>query len=273
MTPRFLAARQPRVRRLCGLFAWALLMLPAGGCAGFWDEVMSRERDLNGYFHPPDPLVVLRDSTDGERRARAFASLQEPAQHGGAPKDQDAYLQILTTAAKSDRDPLCRLGAIKALGHFKDPRAARALEEVYQQTKLPFTQDFNAMIRQTALRSLESTGDPQSRQLLILVARQPGPPADASSADRQQTQDEKLIAIRALSKFHERECVETLVYILESEKDAALRDRAQQSLKAATGKDVPPEPQAWRAALAGQPPAVAPQPNVIQRVTGWFAKQ
>src|SRR5260221_1505971 len=211
VTPRYLANRLPGVRRLHLLLACAALALPLGGCATFWDEAFSRERDLGAYFHPADPLVVIRDSTDGERRAKALASLREPAQTHGNAQDQEAYLQILTTAARTDRDPLCRLGALQALGHFKDTRAARALEEVYKQTKLPFTQDFNTMIRQTALTSLEKTGDDGSRQLLILIARQPGPAQDASSADRRQTQDEKLIAIRALAKYRQPDCVDTLV--------------------------------------------------------------
>ena len=264
MTPRY-----PADRGRNGLLACVLLLLPAAGCAPFWDELLSRERDMGSYFHPPDPLTVLKDSTDGERRARALAALREPNQNGGKAEDQDVYLQILTTASKTDRDPLCRLGAIRALGHFKDPRAARALEEVYQQPKLPFTQDFNALIRQSSLRSLEEIGSDDSRQLLILVARQPGPSQDASSVDRQQTQDEKLIAIRALGKYHQTECTETLLYIMESEKDIALRDRAHQSLQASTGKNLPAEPQVWRTALAGQPTNTE-QPNLIQRVSGWF---
>jgi hypothetical protein len=261
-----------RDHRLLSFLACTALTVPAWGCASFWDEAFSRERDLRGYFSPANPLVVIHDSTDGERRAKALASLQEPAQHGGNAKDQDTYLLILTTAATSDRDPLCRLGAIQALGHFKDPRAARALEDTFQQ-KLPFTQDFNAMLRQQALRALEKTGDPEARKLLILVAREPGPALDAPSADRQQQQDERLVAIRALSKYRQPECIETLMYLLETEKDGALRDRAHQSLQTATGKTLPPDAQAWRASLAGQPIDTAAQPSLINRVSGWFTKQ
>jgi hypothetical protein len=254
--------------RRCAAAALVLIALSNGGCASFWDEVFSRERDLTGYFNPPNPLIVIHDSTDGERRAKALASLREPASNSGSSQDQETYLQILTTAARTDRDPYCRLGAIQALGHFKDPRAARALEEVYQQTKLPFTQDFNAMIRQTALRSVEKIGDPNSRRLLVLVARQPSPAQDASSADRQQQLDEKLIAIRALAKYHEQECIETLLYVLESDRDVAVRDCAHQSLQASTGKTLPAEPQVWRDAIAGRPVNVQ-EPSMIQRVSGW----
>jgi HEAT repeat protein len=267
VNPRFLAGAVPRPLLL---LACASLALSAGGCASFWDEVFSRERDLDGYFHPPDPLVVIKESTDGERRARAMVALKEPAQAGGTAQQQEMVLQILVTAAKTDREPLCRLAAIQALGNFRDPRASKTLEEVFQQTKLPFTQDFNARIRQQALRGLEKSGNEDSRHLLVLVARQPGPSVDASSADRQQTQDEKLIAIRALAKYRNPECIETLVYLLETEKDAALRDRAHQSLQTASGYNLPPDPQVWRATLAGQNPDVAQQPTLIQRVTGWM---
>jgi hypothetical protein len=76
-----------------------------------------------------------------------------------------------------------------------------------------------------------------------------------------------------LGKYHQAECVDTLVYILETEKDAALRDRAHQSLQSATGKNLPPDAQAWRAALDGRQPAVVQQPSLVERVSGWFTKQ
>jgi hypothetical protein len=264
VTPRYLADPRHGTRRLPLVLAWIALALPAAGCAAFWDEALSRERDLGGYFRPPDPLVVIRDSTDGERRAKALASLREPTND----KDHEVYVQILTTAARTERDPLCRLGAISALGYFKDPRAAATVKEIFT-SKLAYTAEFNSMIRQTALRSLEKIGSDDSRELMILVARSPGPAQNATSRDSQQTQDEKLIAIRALGKYRQPECIDTLVYILETEKDAALRERANQSLQTATGKHLPAEAQAWRAALAGQPVNPA-QPNVVERVTGWF---
>ena len=273
MTPCDRADRRPTLRRLPALLLPALLLVAVNGCAAFWDEAFSRERDLHGYFKPPDPLVVIRDSTDGERRGKAMASLQEPLRNGGTQKDQDIYLQILVTAAQTDRDPFCRLGAIQGLSHFKDPRAAKALIEVYEQSVPPFTPEFNTMIRQQALRGVEKTGDPDGGKFFVRVARMPGPAQDAPSADHQQTQDEKLIAIRALAEYRNQDCVETLVYLLEKEKDAALRGRVHQSLQTATGKHLPPDAAAWRADLAGRPLDVAREPNFIERVSGWFTKQ
>ena len=252
----------------------AALALALGGCASFWDEVTSREFTVSGLWTTPDPLVTIKDSTDGARRAVALASLKEPARHGGSAQDQEAYLQILATAARTDREPLCRMGAIRALGTFRDARAARVLEEVYQQPKLPFTQEFNHQIRQQALESLEKVGDPESRHLLIRVARQPGPALDSSLTDRQQTQDEKVIALRALGRVKSQDSLETLVHVLKTEKDVAVRDQAHGSIVLVTGKRVPTDATYWQQqpdALALQP-GPPEDPGIIQRVTGWIAK-
>ena len=43
------------------------MLLTSAGCATFWEEAWSHERDfayMTGYGKPP-PLVVLRDSNDG----------------------------------------------------------------------------------------------------------------------------------------------------------------------------------------------------------------
>ena len=268
------SVHHPDRRRTCQALAAALLTLAVGGCASFWDDVTSRDFTISALWTTPDPLVTIRDSSDGARRAQALASLKEPLQNGGSPQDQEAYLHILSTAAKNDREPLCRLGAIRALGNYKDPRAARALEEVYQQPKLPFTQEFNSTIRQQALASLEKVGDVESRHLLIRVARQPGPALDASLTDRQQTQNEKFIALRALGKFKTQDSLETLVHVMKTERDVALRDQAHGSLELVTGKHLPTDNTYWQQqtdAVALQP-APATDTGLIQRVTGWMQK-
>ena len=59
------------------LLPWAALAsLGLCGCAGLWDDVTSRNFHLQALFVKPDPLVVLRDSTDGDDRAKAFRALQ-----------------------------------------------------------------------------------------------------------------------------------------------------------------------------------------------------
>ncbi|MBI3411002.1 MAG: HEAT repeat domain-containing protein [Planctomycetes bacterium] len=252
--------------RGCGLLGSAALFLGLSGCAGLWDEITSNNRDLKGYFFKPDPLQVIRESNDGAKRGDALSSLREPLQNGGTQKDQDAYINILTAAATVDREPLCRLGAIHALSAFKDPRAAQVLEEAYTR-RLSFGPELNGIIRQQTLEAIGKIGNPDSRHLLIRVARQPSGAVDASLIDQQQTQDERLTAIRALSRYKQADAIETLVYIMETERDLAYKDRTVESLRIATGKNLPPDPKAWRDLMAGGG-NVAPEPNFIQRVVG-----
>lgn len=246
----------------------AALLVGACGCAGFWDEVTSRNCDWKHVWRDPDPMTVLAESNDGAKRGKALARLQEPMPNGGTREQQEVYLKILTTAATADREPLCRLGAVRALGAYKDPRAVGALENAYLQ-RLPFTAELNTIIRQQALASLEQTGQPEARRLLIQVARSPSSAPDSTLTDRQQTQDERLAAIRALAKYPQSDAIETLVYVLESERDVALKARAHQSLQQVTGKNLPADARAWRE-LQRNPGATANQNGgFIQRVTGW----
>ena len=92
--------------------------------------------------------------------------------------------------------------------------------------------------------------------------------------DRQQTQDEKNIAIRALGKYRDADCVDALVYILRTEKDVALRDSAYVSLETITGKSYARDPQQWLATDGAAPPlpVVGEAPGVIQRVIAILPK-
>jgi hypothetical protein len=214
----------------------------ASGCSTLWDDVTSRDFNVHDYLFPPGPLAVLEKSDDGTARAHALASLREPLQTGGTQKDQDVYVEILTKSATGDRDPLCRIGAIKALGRFKDPRAADVLRSVTEQN-LTFSADLSNLIRQEALQSLAETGQPVAVRRLIEVAKEP--PAEGSAQDKQEVLDRRLTAIRGLGKYNYPEATDTLVVILQTDKDVAVRKRAHESLQAATGKDLPPNPQAW----------------------------
>jgi HEAT repeat protein len=253
-------------------FWWSSLLLSACGCATYWDDVTDRNAHFKEAFfwNKPDPLAVLRDSDSGSKRGKALGELAEPAQRGGKPEEQELYIKILTTTARDDRDPYCRMKAIGALGGYKDPRAARALEDVYQQ-RLPFTPDMNNVIRQLAITSMAETKNPDSRALLVRIARSPSGPLESSVVDRQQTQDERLAAIRGLAKYSQPDSIDALVYIMETEKDVALHDRAYESAKEATGRNLPDDPKAWRAMLQN-PNAVPPEPNVLERVMFWNTK-
>ena len=235
--------RKARCLVFCCLWPFAL----SSGCAQFWDDVTSRDFTVGSLFtRGPAPLQVLKDSDDGTQRARALASLQEPLQHGGTETDEQVYIEILTRSAKSDREPLCRLAAIKALGRFKDPRAAEALRDVTEQN-LTYTADLNNIIRQEALKSLAQTGSPLAVQQLVRVAKEP--PSAGAALDKQEVLDRRLTAIRGLGMYNYPESTETLLYILEHERDAALRTRAHESLESATGKHLSAKPEVWAHAL------------------------
>jgi hypothetical protein len=245
---------------LCCLVPAAL----AGGCAGFWDTVTSRDFKFKDLYARPEPLTVLKTSDDGTARAQALAALREPLQNGGSQQDQEAVLKLLSESAVGASAPLCRIAAMKALGRFKDPRAADVLCSVTEQN-LSFTSEVNNWIRLEALKGLAETGQPVAVKRLVEVAKEP--PAEGSSQDRQEVLERRLTAIRGLGKYNYPESNETLVYLLGHDKDVAIRDRAFGSLRSATGKDLPPNPDEWVAYLhpdpsrPNQPVARQPAPN------------
>src|SRR5262249_60602119 len=67
------------------------------GCANFWDDVTSRDFKVSSLWTArPAPLLILRDSNDGDERARALRALREPKQHGGSAPGQDMGIQGVT---------------------------------------------------------------------------------------------------------------------------------------------------------------------------------
>ncbi len=118
--PRQPGRSQAAGRRLLGVAAACCAL---SGCAGFWDDVTSRDFKFKEMFKPPpDPLWVIRNSNDGDKKSKALRSLKEPRQNGGSQQEQDVIVKLLVWSATSDPQPLCRLAAIASLQHFKDPR-------------------------------------------------------------------------------------------------------------------------------------------------------
>jgi HEAT repeat protein len=235
------------LRRVLGLVPFAFGPL-LGGCAGFWDEVTSRDFKITEVFSKPAPLTVLQTSKDGDKRARAYAALREPAQHGGTREDQEMVLRLLTTASAEEHHVRCRLAAIEALGQFKDTRAVDALKNAYAEANNRagnFAPEQASMVRCQVLTALGQTTNPAAVDFLVQVIRQP--PSDFKSAekDRQQLLDERIAAARALGHFRQPQATEALLTVLRQEKDIALRDGAHESLQAATGKHLPRDAKAW----------------------------
>jgi hypothetical protein len=227
----------------------ALLCFGLCGCSNFWDEVTRKdipfgERLHNVYATEPDPLVVLRDNKDGDDRARALIRLREPLQHGGNAKDQDMILAILVTSAQTDAQPVCRVAAIQSLGKFKDPRAVPALVDAYYKAA-SFTPDTATVLQCNALAALGETHNGAAVDLLTRVVRAPETAIDAADDDKQQEQDRRLAAARALGQFKHYQAAEALIAVLRTDKDVGLRQRAHESLVSCTGKDLGYDTLAW----------------------------
>lgn len=206
------------------------------GCASFWDDVTSRDFSFTGVFNPPDPMTVLKTSNDGDARARAFQRLSEPRQNGAGQVEQDEVIGVLSKAANSEPQPLCRMAAIRTLGRFQDPRAVPALISSFE-TADQLTPELAFMVRAQALTALGETKQPAAATFVAEVARRPLR-SDVSERERSQARDERLAAIRSLKNFPGSDAATAAAQALASnEKDVAVRDRAKETYLALTGKE------------------------------------
>jgi hypothetical protein len=216
--------------------------LSATGCAGWWDQVTSRDYKLGQMFRPTDPLVTLRDSTDGDARARALRSLKEPRRRGGTEEQQNLHVEVLCRAASTERHALCRLAAIHALRDYRDPRVVDGLKEAYYRAG-SFNPETATVIRCAALEAIGNTGQPAGIETLVKVLREP--PVEGAEIERQLKADERIAAARALAHFKDPEAQAALVGVMKTDKDVALRSRAHESLMLSTGKRMPMDAKVW----------------------------
>jgi HEAT repeat protein len=224
----------------------ALLVCSLSGCAGFWDEVTSREFKFKDMFKPaPEPLWVLRNSTDGDKRSKALQALKEPLQNGGTPQEQEVIVKLLIQSATSDPQPLCRLAAIATLQHFKDARAAPTLLDAYDRAAYFQRDRPEAMetIREQAILALGVNGNPIAVDDLVKIVK--SSKVVGNEKETRDDLDQRLSAARALGHFPQYQAAEALVSVLRTEQDVGMRDRATESLRKITGQDLPPNAEAW----------------------------
>ncbi|MGF1579391.1 MAG: HEAT repeat domain-containing protein [Gemmataceae bacterium] len=265
--------------------AACLLLLAVSGCHSLWLDTQEYWSDT---VQKPDPVEVVQTTKRGDRRAKYLGLIQEPIENGGTQAEQDEAFLVLLNGATKDPAATCRLAAIDSLGKFKDPRAVRALETAYD-TAYTFEPRIAAIIRQQALEGLGRTGNPAAIDRLVRVARSHA--AQKSLFDQQQTNIERLAAVRALSKFGNRpEVVQTLVHVMKTQKDVAVKNRCHASLQVVTGVRTPKNATEWERvvgnggqnfapvpgeavptqdrAIAGNP-SINPFQDMIRRVTGY----
>jgi HEAT repeat protein len=236
-----------KLARLCWRFVPAAVIAGAmSGCVNFWDDVTSRDHKFGDLFRKkPDPHEVLAKSTDGDKRARALRSLKEPLQNGGTQQEQDEVVNLLVKTATRDGQVWCRQAAIDTLRHFKDPRAIEALKSAYYDAAAfqDNSPEVTGLLRCQILTALGDTSNPAVVEFLVARVRQL--PVEGPEIDKQQTMDERMAAARALGHFPQAQATETLMGVLRSDKDVALRNCACESLVKITGKDLPADAQAW----------------------------
>lgn len=220
------------------------------GCSGFWDDVTSRDFQVSAMFKRQDPMLVLRESTDGDVRAKALLAIKEPKATGGGDSAQEAVLEVLSRAAVSDPQPLCRLAAAQTLGTFKDPKAVQVLISCYDAAS-QLQGDAKSAVQTTALASLGKGGQPTAVTFLVNIAAKPTP-TEASDKDAQHQRDVRTAAVRALTGFPgSTEVATAMAKISQQERDVALRDRARETYVKVAGKE--PE--------ASPPPLPEPKPG------------
>ncbi len=266
------------MRRSVRLTAIALCLSPAG-CASTWDEMWSKRfrSDPFGrtFGSDEDAVATLKrlEPGDAEERARAFQRLSEP---GGA--DQDAVVQMLSTAATTDTSPWVRVCAIDALGRFSDPRTTEILANAYHHADRVggksaepagpiqqaggrvlagtpgavlglsgpqgFPADQVANIRARSLDALGKTGRPDAVAFLARVAVGRA----TSETDEPMARDmARQRAVANLAAIRTKDSAVALQQVLsaESGKDIALASLAHTGLQTLTGKDLPADPSAW----------------------------
>lgn len=244
-----------------GLVALSLALLPLG-CNSVWDDVTSREFWKADTWGPqPEPLVVLRDSRDGDKRHRALLQLGQLNPTTLAPEEAEAILKVISDAAVNERQVWTRIAAVKALGNWNDPRAVESLRDAYYRAGA-FPGDAGASLRVQTLTSLGRCGHPNASEILVRVLNEP--PVEGSITERQQKLEERLAAARALGRYSNTQVVSALIGVLKNEQDPGLRRRSHESLVRITGKNLPAEAEPWEQFLAD--PASAPSLTIGQRI-------
>lgn len=203
------------------------------------------------------PLEVLAKSQDGDLRRRALMRLSEPSD----AKEREHYLTVLSAAARSERDAICRLAAIQKLATYKDPAATKALIDAYQ---VPANAtDKNGMLQVVIVESLGKRKDPAGTDTIV------------AALDPKNSEDLRAAAAHALGNYPDYKTPLALVASLKQEKSTVVRREAHQSLVKITGRDLPATPEVWeqaiqQAAARGEP--LAKEPSALVKLANWWGE-
>jgi HEAT repeat protein len=247
----------------------ALVLLASGssGCTHFWDDMkaLNERGEWFDFGYKMDlawnqggpPLKVLAESQDGDLRRRAIMRLTEP----GDEKEREHYILILSTAARSERDTVCRLAAVQQLATYKDPKATQALADAYA---VPANAtEMGGMVQIAAVDMLGKRKDPAALDTLVIAL------------DPKNRDDLRAAAAQALGKYPNYKAAEALLASLKQERNTAVRHEVHTSLVKLTGRDLPPDAAAWdqafqQAATRGEP--LAKEPSTFIKLASWWSE-
>jgi len=278
------------------------------GCAGF-DDIGTRrfkEAPFNTLFVAEDPMTVLRQSGEADQRVRAMKNIKEPTASGGSQADQDELIAILSSAALSDIQGVCRLAAIDTLSRFQDPRASEILIKAWAVASpvapepapkqglaqasltrplpgLPFTPEVSIAVQGRTLEAIGQKRTPEGLAILVKIAEAPVAKKKertiemdilGTGGDDQSQFELRLAAIRGLGYYlSEPKAIECLIRILQTDRDVAIRGRTQASLVKITGQSFGSEYEVWLKWWQAGGTVNTEPPSVIQQIGGWFRSE
>jgi len=225
--------------------ACALTTAALSGCSKGSSGDTSLNRMMRNLVGPsPKELVAWAfDPNDPDRRRMGVIGLSSKSWGLKEP-----YLKGYAALLKTDKNPLVRAAAARALGKAKDPNYAPAVTRALLDT--------NVNVRQDVATALDSVYDDTSAGPLRIRA--------ASDVD----QDVRAKACRALRHHRSIAVARTLVDCL-SDKTFSVRHQAHTSLTDIVGEDLGYDAENWASVIVG---TTLPPKSVPQKKPTWWER-
>jgi HEAT repeat protein len=181
-------------------------------------------------------LRQVRTNPDPNIRYIAYAKLGAPDLFDD-PADKSEAVETLVTKLQEGREPLAvRAVIIRSLGNLGDRRARNAIARVANDSNV------EPVIKVEACRALGKVGSPEDATILARIM----------TVDN--LEDCRIAAIEGLGslKANDPRIFRILIEGMDHE-DPALRLACYRALRQITGKDLGPDPAAWRRELEPEP--------------------
>jgi len=225
------------------LVAVALATAVLAGCSkGGGGKITLNDmmRKLTGPS-PSELVAWAFDPNDPDKRRMGIVGLS--SKKWGL---REPYLKGYAALLKTDKDPLVRAAAARALGKAKDPNYAPEVTRALLDTSVA--------VRQDAATALDSVYDDSSA----------GPLRKRAISDSDQ--DVRAKSCRALRHHRDIAVARTLVDCL-SDKAFSVRHQAHASLTEIVGKDLGYDPENWAGVTSGM--ALPAKPAPPRKPTWW----